>query len=143
MNGDSQYSGNDSPPSLHSGNDSLPSHSLLSGNNSVPSVEAVNMQEHPASPTDMQEPGNPASPAATDAVWGAPHTGWGYRDGNGWGRWGTTPVNEPTRECHISNSPALRNLRVDFNIADLSFESRHNRDPALDHVDTKVWASVQ
>ncbi|KAJ3963460.1 hypothetical protein EV361DRAFT_957015 [Lentinula raphanica] len=114
----------------------------LADNDSNPSAEAM----------DMQESQGPASPAGTDTVWGAPGpgtgwgssggTGWGYHDRNGWGlALGT--ANDQNRDYHITHSTALRNLRVDFNAANLSFENHHGRDTALDDVDTKVWASVQ
>ncbi|KAJ3752013.1 hypothetical protein EV360DRAFT_89154 [Lentinula raphanica] len=76
----------------------------------------------------------------------SPH-GWGLLDVNWSGGWGPTPgnnqVQEQTREAHISRSTALRNLRSDFNNADLSFKGRQGCDTNLDALDTKVWASVQ
>ncbi|KAJ3831823.1 hypothetical protein EV361DRAFT_956019 [Lentinula raphanica] len=127
MNGDS--SSNTSSNTVTINGDSL-----HADTDSVPSVEAM----------DTQESNRPASPALTDTVWGAPATGgWGYRDGSGWGRWEATPVTDQNRERHLSHSTALRNLRIDFNNANLSFSDRHNRDTALDDVDTKLWASIQ
>ncbi|KAJ3832427.1 hypothetical protein F5878DRAFT_646792 [Lentinula raphanica] len=66
--------------------------------------------------------------------------GWGPSDFRGWG---VAPMNERGRETHISRSTALRNLRADFVHANLTFTGNHQRDTALDSLDTKLWASVQ
>ncbi|KAJ3717425.1 hypothetical protein C8R42DRAFT_724341 [Lentinula raphanica] len=52
-------------------------------------------------------------------------------------------MNERDQQSHISRSTALRNLRSDFFHANLTFTGNHQRDTALDSLDTKLWASVQ
>ncbi|KAJ3969871.1 hypothetical protein EV361DRAFT_322272 [Lentinula raphanica] len=69
--------------------------------------------------------------------------GWGLRDNNWGGGWGLAAMNERERESHITRSTALRNLRSDFIHANLTFTGNHQRDTALDSLDTKLWASVQ
>ncbi|KAJ3828269.1 hypothetical protein F5880DRAFT_1608637 [Lentinula raphanica] len=104
----------------------------------VASVEATETQlEHPPALPDGWE----ASGGVAEG-WGRPF-GFGYRDGWGAATWDTTPSSDTSHEGHISESKTLRNIRVDFNNAGLSFEGKQGRDIALDDLESKLWASIQ
>ncbi|KAJ3964400.1 hypothetical protein EV361DRAFT_955981 [Lentinula raphanica] len=104
-------------------------------------ADNVSISSDSAQAMETQESQRPASPdgwptgSTNNMGWG--RAGFGLYDA-GWS--GDPPSN---RHRHISNSSALQNLRTDFDNAHLTFEGTTHRDTGLDHLETKIWATVQ
>ncbi|KAJ3966065.1 hypothetical protein EV361DRAFT_936787 [Lentinula raphanica] len=106
------------------------------------------------SPLSLSDAGTPHSPPASEIYGPLPDEPtpnepavdeWTNHSSNGWDSgWGYSQrYSEWGINSHLTRSTVLRAVRTDFGAANLTAVGTDDRNTSLDHLDSRVWSSIQ